>query len=121
MVYAARWCFSTNPELTNKSEDPESTRDISCILGIVSEVTRMMRASGVVMEALRVTIVCAQTDETQPPGGMEVWRLLNIFLPPCYDTIRLRLGPIPKPCPARSDPQVFQPSRVARRDVSRDP
>ena len=43
----------------NESEDPESTRDISGISGIDSEVTRIMRASGVVMEALRVTVVCA--------------------------------------------------------------
>ena len=54
MVYAIRWCFSMNPKLMNESEDPESTRDISGILGIVSEVTGMMRVSGVVMEALRV-------------------------------------------------------------------
>ena len=66
----------------NKSEDPESTRDISQVLGMVLDVTGMMRASGVVMEALRVTIVCAQTDEMQPPGGAGVWRLLNLFLPP---------------------------------------
>ena len=59
MVYAARWCFSTNPESMNESEDPESTRDISWVLGMVSDVTGIMRASGVVMEALRVTIVCA--------------------------------------------------------------
>ena len=39
MVCAARWCFSTNPESMNKSEDPESTRDISGVLGINSEVT----------------------------------------------------------------------------------
>ena len=57
MVYAARWCFSTNPELMNKSEDPK--RDISGVSGIDSEVTGIMRASGVVMEALRVTVVCA--------------------------------------------------------------
>ena len=82
MIYAARWCFSANPELTNESEDPESTRDISCISGTILEVTGMMRASGVVMEALRVMIVCAQTDEMQPPGGVGVWRLLNLFLPP---------------------------------------
>ena len=59
MVYATRWCFSTNPESMNKSEDPESTRDINGVLGIDLEVTGIMRASGVVMEALRVTIVCA--------------------------------------------------------------
>ena len=53
----------------NKSEDPESTRDISGILGIVSEVTGIMRASGVVMEALRVMVVCAQMGDMQPPGG----------------------------------------------------
>ena len=66
----------------NESEDPESTRDISRVSGMVSDVTGMMRASGVVMEALRVTIVCARTDETQPPGGVGGWRLLNLFLPP---------------------------------------
>ena len=48
-----------NPESMNESKDPKSTRDISCILGNVSEVTGMIRVSGVVMEALRVTIVCA--------------------------------------------------------------
>ena len=82
MVYAARWCFSTNPELMNKSNDPESTRDINGILGIDSEVTQIMRVSGVVMEALRVTIVCARMGEMQPPGGAGGWRLLNLFLPP---------------------------------------
>ena len=71
-----------NPKLTNESEDPKSTRDISWGFGIISEVTRMMRVSGVVMEALRLMIVCAQTDEMQPPGGAGVWRLLNLFLPP---------------------------------------
>ena len=34
MVYAARWCFSTNPE---------STRDISWVSGMVSDVTGIMR------------------------------------------------------------------------------
>ena len=34
------------------------------------EVTGIMRASGVVMEALRVTIVCARTGEVQPTGGV---------------------------------------------------
>ena len=82
MVYAARWCFSMNPESMNKSKDPKSTKDISHISGIISEVTGMMRASGVVMEVLRVMIVCAQMDEMQPPGGAGVWRLLNLFLPP---------------------------------------
>ena len=82
MVYAARWCFSTNPELMNESEDPESTRDISGVSGINSEVTGIMRASGVVMEALRVMVVCARTGDTQPPGGVGCWRLLNLFLPP---------------------------------------
>ena len=38
--------------------NPESTRDINGISGIDSEVTRIMRVSGVVMEALRVMIVC---------------------------------------------------------------
>ena len=79
MVYAARWCFSTNPESMNESENPKSTRDISWVSGMVSDVTWIMRVLGVVMEALRVTIVCARTDETQPPWG---WRLLNLFLPP---------------------------------------
>ena len=82
MEYTARWCFSTNPESMNESKDPKSTRDISCVSGIVSEVTGMMRVSGVVMEALRVMIVCAQMDEMQPPGGVGLWRLLNLFLPP---------------------------------------
>ena len=59
MVYAARWCFSTNPELTNESKDPKSTRDNSWVLGMVLDVTGIMRVSGVVMEVLRVTIVCA--------------------------------------------------------------
>ena len=48
-----------NPESMNKSEDPESTRDISWVSGMVSDVTGMMRVSGVVMEVLRVMIVCA--------------------------------------------------------------
>ena len=56
MVYAARWCFSTNPESMNKSEDLESTRDISGMSGIDSEVTGIMRASGVVMEAVKIQI-----------------------------------------------------------------
>ena len=59
MVYAARWCFSTNTKSINESKDPESTRDISCMSGMVSDMTGIMRVSGVVMEALRVTIVCA--------------------------------------------------------------
>ena len=79
MVYAARWCFSTNPESMNESEDPESTRDISGVLGIDSEVTGIMRASGVVMEALSVTVVCARMGDMQPSGGVGCWRLLNLF------------------------------------------
>ena len=71
-----------NPKSMNKSEDPESTRDISGVLGIDSEVTGIMRVSGVVMEALRVTVVCAQMGDMQPPGGTGCWRLLNLFLPP---------------------------------------
>ena len=82
MAYAARWCFSMNPESTNESKDPKSTRDISRVSGMVSDVTGIMRALGVVMEVLRVIIVCAQTDEMQPPGGAGGWRLLNLFLPP---------------------------------------
>ena len=58
-----------NPESMNESEDPESTRDISWVSGMVSDVTGIMRASGVVMVALRVAVVCAQTGDTQPPGG----------------------------------------------------
>ena len=82
MVYAARWCFSMDPKSMNESEDPKSMRDINGISGIDLEVTRIMRPSGVVMEALRVTIVCAQTSDMQPPGGVGFWRLLNHFLPP---------------------------------------
>ena len=59
-----------NPELMNESEDLKSTRDISGVSGIDLEVTGIMRASGVVMKVLRVTIVCARTYEMQPPG---VW------------------------------------------------
>ena len=66
----------------NESEDPESTRDISGILGIDLEVTGIMRASGVVIEALRVMVFCARTGDAQPPGGAGCWRLLNLFLPP---------------------------------------
>ena len=57
MVYTARWCFSMNPESMNESEDPKSMRDINGVSGINSEVTGIMRASGVVMEALRVMMV----------------------------------------------------------------
>ena len=59
MVYTARWHFSANPKSMNESEDPKSTRDISGVSGIDSEVTGIMRVSGVVMEALRVMVVCA--------------------------------------------------------------
>ena len=38
----------------------------------------------------------------------------------CYDLIHLRLGPVPELCTAQSNPQVFQPRRVVRRDASRD-
>ena len=48
-----------NPKSMNESEDPKSTRDISWVSGMVSDVTGIMRASGVVMVALRVTVVCA--------------------------------------------------------------
>ena len=76
-----------NPESMNESEDPESMRDISGVSGIDLEVTGIMRASGVVMEELRVTIVCAQTGDMQPPGGVGCWRLLNLFLPPQRRTL----------------------------------
>ena len=46
MVYEARWCFSTNPKSMNESEDLKSTRDISWVSGMVSDVTRIMQASG---------------------------------------------------------------------------
>ena len=38
----------------------------------------------------------------------------------CYDSIRLGLGPIPEPRPAQSNPWVFQPRRVVRRNASHD-
>ena len=82
MVYTARWCFSTNPMSMNESEDPKSTRDIRGVLGIGSAVTGIMRASGVVMEVLRVTIVCARMGEMQPSGGAGLGGLLSLFLPP---------------------------------------
>ena len=71
----------------NESEDLESTRDISGVSGIDLEVTGIMRASGVVMEALRVTVVCARMGDTQPPGGAGFWRLLILFLPPQQRTL----------------------------------
>ena len=79
MVYTARWCFSTNPMSTNESKDPEYTRDIRGMLGIGLAVIGTMRASGVVMEALRVTIVCAQMGEMQPSGGVRSGGLLSRF------------------------------------------
>jgi len=82
MVYAARWYFSTNPMLMNEFEDPKSTRDIRGVSGISSAVIGIMRASGVVMEALRVMIVCAQMGETQPLGGAGLGGLLSLFSPP---------------------------------------
>ena len=71
-----------NPMSMNESKDPESIRDISGVLGIDLEMTRIMRASGVVMEVLRVTIVQARTDEMQPPRDAGFRRLLNLFSPP---------------------------------------
>ena len=71
----------------NESEDPESTRDISWVSGMVSDMTGIMRASGVVMVALRVTVVCARTGDMQPPGGAGCGRLLNLFLPPRQKTL----------------------------------
>ena len=71
----------------NESEDPESTRDISWVSGMVSDVTGIMRASGVVMVALRVMVVCARMGDTQPPGGAGCGRLLNLFLPPRRKTL----------------------------------
>jgi len=81
MVYAARWCFYTNPVSMNESEDPESTRDIKGRSVIGSAMIGIMRASGVVMEALRVTIVCARTGEMQPSGGAGLGGLLSLFSP----------------------------------------
>ena len=80
LYQVSQWYPSTRVQL--KSKDPESLRDINGVLGIDLEVTGIMRASGVVMEALRVTIVCAQMGEMQPPGGVGFWRLLSLFLPP---------------------------------------
>ena len=82
MVYTARWYFSTNPMSMNESKDPMSMRDIRGVLGISSAVTGIMRASGVVMEVLRVTIVCARMGETQPLGGVGLGGLLSLFSPP---------------------------------------
>ena len=48
------------------------------------------------------------------------WRVVS-YVVDCYDSIRLRLGPIPELCPAWSNPWVFQPSCIARRNASRDP
>ena len=70
----------SNPKSMNESEDPKSMRDINGVLGIDLEVTGIMRVSGVVMEAVRVTIVCARTGDMQPLGGAGFWRLLNLFL-----------------------------------------
>ena len=81
MVYTARWCFSTNPVSMNESKDPDSMRDIRGVLGISLAVIRIMRASGVVMEVLRVMIVCAQMGETQPLGGAGLGGLLSLFSP----------------------------------------
>ena len=71
----------------NESEDPKSTRDISWVSGMVSDMTGIMRASGVVMVALRVMVVCARTGDMQPLGGAGCGRLLNIFLPPRQKTL----------------------------------
>ena len=76
-----------NTKSMNESEDPESMRDISWVLGMVSDMTGIMRVSRVVMVALRVTVVCAQTGDTQPPGGVGCGRLLNLFLPPRQKTL----------------------------------
>ena len=39
----------------------------------------------------------------------------------CYDSICLRLGPVPELHPAWSDPWVFQPRHIVRCDASCDP
>ena len=67
------------PKSMNESKDPESTRDMSGVSGIDLEMTGIMRASGVVMEVLRVTVVCAQTGDTQPPGGAGAGGCLIFF------------------------------------------
>src|SRR6266481_7566084 len=69
-----------NPVLMNKSEDPESIRVGMGVPGSDSVVTGRMRASGVVVvEAFRVTVVCARILLTQPSGGARVGGLLNRF------------------------------------------
>src|SRR6266481_488303 len=69
-----------NPMSMNKSEDPESIRLGMGVLGSDSVVTGRMRASGVVVvEAFKVTVVCAQILLTQPSGGAWVGGLLNHF------------------------------------------
>jgi len=105
MVYGARWCFSTNPMSMNESEDPKSTRDIRGVSGIGLAVIGIMRASGVVMEALRVTIVCAQMGEMQPSGGVGLGRLLSLFSPlPRRGTLVILQSPLGlrQPWPAPS-------------------
>src|SRR6266481_6590513 len=69
-----------NPMSMNKSEDPESIRVGMGVPGSDLAVTGRMRASGVVVvEAFRVTVVCAQILLTQPSGGARVGGLLNCF------------------------------------------
>src|SRR6266481_3336979 len=65
----------------NKSEDPESIRVGMGVPGSDSVVTGRTRALGVVVvEAFRVTVVCARILLMQPSGGARVGGLLNRFL-----------------------------------------
>src|SRR6266481_5566275 len=64
----------------NESEDPESIRVGIGVPGSDSVVTGRTRVSGVVVvEAFRVTVVCARILLTQPSGGVQVGGLLNRF------------------------------------------
>ena len=71
-----------NPVSMNESEDLESIRAGMGVPGSDLVVTRIMRALGaVVVEAFRVTVVCARILLTQPSGGVWVGGLLSHFLP----------------------------------------
>ena len=63
----------------NESEDPESTRDISWVSGMVLDVTGIMRASGVVMVALRVMVFVHEQVIHSPQGVRGVGGCLIFF------------------------------------------